>query len=175
MMQYLKNLRLRAKLMIGFAVFAAFFMTIVTVIFTVRLYQTAVDDQNELLKTYSDITAKNISAGLDFGDKASVLSSYESIRGSVRLINMKISISNSTDIVQKIQSIDERTRVEIARVQEKLQQDIQLIKEAAEGKIMTIQEQAEKDKKFEVASAAQVIRDESQEMVQEIENLAYTG
>jgi hypothetical protein len=88
---------------------------------------------------------------------------------------MKISISNSTDIVQKIQSIDERTRVEIARVQEKLQQDIQLIKEAAEGKIMTIQEQAEKDKKFEVASAAQVIRDESQEMVQEIENLAYTG
>lgn len=85
-MQYLKNLKLGAKLMIGFAVFAMFFMTIVTVIFTVRLYQTAVDDQNELLKTYSDITAKNISAGLDFGDKASVLSSYESIKGSVEFV-----------------------------------------------------------------------------------------
>ncbi|HMS22245.1 MAG TPA: hypothetical protein PKA38_00600 [Candidatus Levybacteria bacterium] len=88
---------------------------------------------------------------------------------------MKISISNSTDIVQKIQSIDQQMRVDIARVQEKLQQDVRAIKEAAEAKIMSIQDQAEKDKKFEVNSAAQVIRDESQEMVQEIENLAYTG
>lgn len=86
MMQYLKNLRLRAKMMAGFALFSMFFMTIVTVIFTVRLYQTAVDDQNELLKTYSDITAKNISAALDFGDKASVMSSYESIKNSVEFV-----------------------------------------------------------------------------------------
>ena len=88
---------------------------------------------------------------------------------------MRISISNSTDVAQKVQGIDQRMQVEIVRVQEKMRQDIQAIKEEADARIATIQEQAEKDKKFEVDAASQVIRDESQEMVQEIENLAYTG
>ncbi|MCB0834527.1 MAG: hypothetical protein KDC45_13760, partial [Bacteroidetes bacterium] len=80
------NLSLRVKLMASFALFAAVFVTIVTVVFTVKIYTSAVDNQNTLLKTYADITSRNISAGLDFGDKASVLSSYESVKGSLEFI-----------------------------------------------------------------------------------------
>jgi methyl-accepting chemotaxis protein len=60
--------------------FAVFFMTLVTVVFVVRLYNTSVSNQERLLRRDADITAKNITAGLDFGDKASVLDAFAAVK-----------------------------------------------------------------------------------------------
>ncbi len=95
MFEYLRNLKLRFKLMLSFAFFTVMFMAIVTLIFTVKLYNTSVDNQNEMLKNYADITSKNISAGLDFGDKASVISAYDAVKGALEFIAVYDASGNS--------------------------------------------------------------------------------
>lgn len=79
--KYFLHLRLRTKMMAGYAAFGIFFMTLVAVVFLIRLYNTAVDAQERLLKRDAEITAQSISAALYFGDKASVLDEFSALKG----------------------------------------------------------------------------------------------
>jgi methyl-accepting chemotaxis protein len=116
MLKYLLNLKLRFKLMAGFGLFAAIFMGIVTLIFTIKLYNTSVENQNEMLKNYADITSKNISAGLDFGDKASVISAYEAVKGSLEFIVVYDASGNVFSTYAK-QAKDENAIIELLKDQ----------------------------------------------------------
>ncbi len=82
MLNYFLNLRMRTKMMAGYAAFGLFFMTLVAVIFLIRLHNTAVEAQERLLQRNAEITAKNISAGLDFGDKATVMDNFAAVKGT---------------------------------------------------------------------------------------------
>ncbi len=86
MFDYIRDLKLRVKLMISFGLFATIFMSVVTVIFTLRLYDKSVENQGLALKNYAQITGNSISSGLDFGDKASVSGSFETIKGNLEYI-----------------------------------------------------------------------------------------
>ncbi|NUM80980.1 methyl-accepting chemotaxis protein [bacterium] len=86
MLKYFNNLKLRAKFMIGISSFAAFFMFVVTLIFTIKMYQASVANQEIFLEKQADITAQSIGPGLDFGDKASVMDAFAPIKGSLEFI-----------------------------------------------------------------------------------------
>ncbi len=72
MKEWIQNRSLRTKLMMGIGLFSALFTVSVTGIFTVRLYNNALDAQATYLERQAAITAQGVGSGLDFGDKASV-------------------------------------------------------------------------------------------------------
>ncbi len=86
MFEWLKNIGLRAKLMLGIGLFSTVFMITVTAIFTVKLYDTSLDSQIDHLAQQAGITAKSVGPGLDFGDKASVMDVFEPLRDAAEFI-----------------------------------------------------------------------------------------
>lgn len=86
---------------------------------------------------------------------------------------MDISIKDSSQITQKVQSIDQIMQQRIIEVEKKLKNDIEQLRMQAEAHVAEIKNDAAKNKKFEVDQATQVIKQESGNMVQEIQNLAY--
>ncbi len=86
MFEWLRNIGLRAKLMLGIGLFATIFMIAVTAIFTAKLYDTSLNSQIEHLAQQAAITAQSVGPGLDFGDKASVMDVFAPLRDAAEFI-----------------------------------------------------------------------------------------
>ncbi len=68
------------------ASFAASFIVLVTVIFTIKMYSSSVTMQENFLIREGEITSKSIAPGLDFGDKASVNDAYSAVKTNLDFI-----------------------------------------------------------------------------------------
>ncbi len=86
MFKYFLNLNLRSKLIWTMASFAAFFIIMVTLIFTIKMHSSSLSMQEEFLMREGEITSKSIAPGLDFGDKASVNDAYSAVKANLDFI-----------------------------------------------------------------------------------------
>ena len=86
MFKYFLNLNLRSKLIWTMASFAAFFIILVTLIFTIKMHSSALSLQEGFLMREGEIIGKSIALGLDFGDKASVNDAYAAVKANLDFI-----------------------------------------------------------------------------------------